>query len=340
MSGAEIELSHWESASEVEGVCCGPGAQRKFQFARDTREEFEMRLRSVGFKTRLRIDDHRPGSESLLASIGPARSELRRTFSAFKKALGDWELPKIQEPQPTGARTLSLCGGEFLWQGGESAALAHWHHFVWEQRGLETYRATRNGLEQISDSAKISPWLALGALSPRWVIQTVRAFENRFGASESTAAFVDEILWRDYFKHLALEVGSDFFSRKGISNKLKQFSSDRAAFRQWALGETGEPFVDAGMRELWWTGWISNRLRQNTSSFLAKAMGVDWTWGARWFEAHLIDEDPESNFGNWLYVSGVGTDPRDRIFNPKLQADLYDPHGTYRSRWAQRPTSL
>ena len=269
-------------------------------------------------------------------SLGASRDLLPKNFTAFKKKLGSWSPTKVEEPRFNGTDApVSRTHGEYLWQGGEAAALSHWNEYVWEKRGLETYQSTRNGLMMCEDSAKISPWLACGALSPNLVLQSVRAYEEKFGASKSTEAFVDEILWREYFKHLATWAGETFFSVQGL--RQREWKRDRESFRRWALGETGEPFIDAGMRELWWTGWISNRLRQNTANYLAKSMGIDWTWGARWFAAHLIDEDPECNWGNWAYASGTGTDPRDRLFHAQRQADFYDPHGEYQSIWAQRP---
>ena len=99
-------------------------------------------------------------------------------------------------------------------------------------------------------------------------------------------------------------------------------------------GTTGEPFVDAGMRELRATGWIPNRARQNVASWLARTAGIDWRWGAAWFESQLIDFDVGPNWGNWQYVAGVGNDPRNRVFDVHGQAERYDREGTYRARWA------
>ena len=104
-------------------------------------------------------------------------------------------------------------------------------------------------------------------------------------------------------------------------------------FEQWTNAETEEPFVNANMRELNETGWMSNRGRQNVASFLCKNMGVNWLLGAQYFAQHLIDYDVESNYGNWAYLAGVGVDPRDRQFNIGRQAHIYDPHGAYQRRW-------
>ena len=112
-------------------------------------------------------------------------------------------------------------------------------------------------------------------------------------------------------------------------------------FARWCAGDTGEPLVDAGMRELQATGQLSNRARQNVASWLARTAGIDWRWGAAWFEQHLLDYDVGPNWGNWQYVAGVGNDPRNRTFNVRAQAERYDPDGAYRARWlgAASPTS-
>ncbi|MEL0186501.1 MAG: FAD-binding domain-containing protein, partial [Flavobacteriaceae bacterium] len=101
-----------------------------------------------------------------------------------------------------------------------------------------------------------------------------------------------------------------------------------------------EPFVNANMLELKHTGWMSNRGRQNVASYLSKENNIDWRWGAKYFESKLIDYDVHSNYGNWMYVSGVGNDPRDRKFNIKFQAERYDPNNKFQNLWLQEKLSL
>jgi deoxyribodipyrimidine photo-lyase len=109
---------------------------------------------------------------------------------------------------------------------------------------------------------------------------------------------------------------------------------DEAAFQRWCTGHTGEPLVDAGMRELAATGWLSNRMRQIVASYLIHDLACDWRAGAAWFESRLIDFDVHSNQGNWLYIAGRGTDPRGgRRFNPDKQTRDHDPDGAYRRLW-------
>jgi deoxyribodipyrimidine photo-lyase len=191
------------------------------------------------------------------------------------------------------------------------------------------YKETRNGLMNWGDSTKLSTYLAWGLLSPHAVLRALEAFETRRGANESTEHLRMELLWREYFRRILGKKGAALFSsRRG--------SQDLAKLQAWKDGTTGEDFVDAPMIEFGQTGWMSNRSRQVVASFLAKTWNVDWRLGAQTFEQQLIDYDVHSNWGNWAYVAGVGQDPRDRVFNPRLQADRYDPAGIYQSYWLSR----
>ncbi len=113
------------------------------------------------------------------------------------------------------------------------------------------------------------------------------------------------------------------------------WSTNQKFVQQWVNGETADDFVNANMIELKKTGWMSNRGRQNVASFFAKSQKLDWRIGAAYFESMLIDYDVHSNYGNWMYVSGVGNDPRDRVFNVDLQAKRYDANKKFRNQWLQ-----
>ena len=217
--------------------------------------------------------------------------------------------------------------------GGEAAALAHLARYC--ARGLpHSYKATRNAMLGVDFSSKWSPWLATGALSARTAWSAVEAFEREHGASESSHWLLFELLWRDHFRWLHRKHGLRLYRARGLSSAPAP-SHNAAAFARWCRGETGHAFIDAGMRELAATGYLSNRMRQNVASHLIHALGGDWRAGAAWFEACLIDHDVYSNQGNWLYLSGRGTDPRpQRRFDPQRQAQLYDPEGRYRALWA------
>ena len=218
---------------------------------------------------------------------------------------------------------------------GESGGIDRLNEYFWLTQSLAHFKSTRNGMIEKNDSSKFSMSLGCGCLSPRLIFAKVKEFEAKFGTSESTKWFFYELLWRDYFKFLALKIGDKLFSINGITSQKKNWNEDLKSFQNWCLGQTGADFIDANMIELRKTGWMSNRGRQNVASYLAKTMNINWTLGANYFEQMLIDFDTESNWGNWIYVAGVGTDPRDRLFNYQKQAEMYDPDFSYRKKWLQ-----
>lgn len=224
---------------------------------------------------------------------------------------------------------------EPAFDGGERAALRHVAQYC--SRDLpHSYKSTRNGLQGVDYSTKWSPWLATGALSARQAWAAIASFEATHGASDSTYWIGFELLWRDHFRWLHHKYGARMYWRSGLSDAPMLASKHHAKrFDSWRQGQTGHAFIDAGMRELNATGYSSNRLRQNLASYLVHDLGGDWRAGAAWFEAQLIDFDVYNNQGNWLYLSGRGTDPRgSRRFNPDKQAHDYDADGRFRALWA------
>lgn len=221
----------------------------------------------------------------------------------------------------------------FPFKGGASVAQKRLNTYFWETNAIQSYKETRNGLIGTSYSSKFSPWLSQGCISPKMIYHQLKAYESEQGANSSTYWLIFELLWRDFFKYLSLKHGNRIFQRDGIGKKKKTWNQDMERFQQWCAGETESEFVNANMEELNKTGWMSNRGRQNVASYLAKTMKIDWRWGAAYFESLLIDYDVHSNYGNWMYVAGVGNDPRDRIFKVDKQAEYYDPEGTFTKRW-------
>ena len=220
-------------------------------------------------------------------------------------------------------------------KGGESEALARLNEYFWEKDLLKTYKETRNQLIGGDYSSKFSAWLSLGCISPRKIYEEVKKYESKRVSNDSTYWLVFELIWRDYFHFVALKFGTRIFKTSGIKNDLlQQWKRDKTVFEKWVNGETGVPFIDANMKELKLTGFMSNRGRQNVASFLTKDLGIDWTWGASYFESQLIDYDVCSNWGNWNYVAGVGNDPREnRYFNINTQVEKYDKNGDYMKLW-------
>jgi deoxyribodipyrimidine photo-lyase len=217
--------------------------------------------------------------------------------------------------------------------GGESAALAHVARYF-STAQVHSYKATRNGLSGVGYSSKFSPWLATGALSARTAYAALAEFESGFGASEGSYWLWFELLWRDHFRLVHLKHGAKLYRGRGLI-EVPLPAHNRQGFVRWCQGRTGEPLVDAGMRELAATGYLSNRLRQLVASYLINDLGGDWRAGAAWFESQLLDYDVYSNHGNWLYIAGRGTDARGgRRFNPEKQTRDHDPAGTYRQLWS------
>jgi deoxyribodipyrimidine photo-lyase len=219
-------------------------------------------------------------------------------------------------------------------KGGRGAALERLEHYFWHTKALGTYKETRNGLLGADFSSRLGPWLALGSIGPREIYQNVQRYERHFGANESTYWLVFELLWRDFFQFTATKHGARIFQRSGIARTPHTGNHDPIRAEEWRTGRTGQPFIDANMRELASTGWMSNRGRQNVASYLVHDLGLDWRIGAYWFEHMLIDYDACSNWGNWQYLAGVGNDPRvGRRFDPVRQAGMYDPEGKFVEHW-------
>jgi deoxyribodipyrimidine photo-lyase len=175
----------------------------------------------------------------------------------------------------------------------------------------------------------LSPDLRFGTLSPRLVVEVVGE------GTPGREALVRQLAWRDWFAHLL------HASPRLVDEPMRdtyahlRWRDDDAGFRAWKEGRTGYPMVDAGMRQLRASGWMHNRVRMLTASFLVKNLLVDWRRGERWFRHVLIDGDVSQNVGNWQWVAGTGPDasPYNRVFNPVLQGQRFDPHGDYVRRW-------
>ena len=252
-------------------------------------------------------------------------------------------------------------------EGGSTAGNERVRHLI-ESGAMTSYKDTRNGLLGLDFSTKLSAWLALGCISARQIHWMLVDFEDGNGdlgkktrgygkgENKGSAAVRFELLWRDYMRLCTRKFGTRLFfldgyrQDKNIGSKFISspfthstekknrggVSDDdtRVTIERFLKGQTGTGLIDASQRELFLTGWTSNRARQNVASFLTKHLGIDWRIGAEWYEANLIDYDVSSNWGNWQYVAGVGNDPRgDRVFNPVKQAVDYDTNGEYVRAW-------
>ena len=280
-------------------------------------------------------------------------SETPKIFTQFRKQLEKKALVRsliFVQPQELSSKvktdfklpTLEQLGFEnfeidsrtaFPFTGGSVAADQRLNHYFFKTQSIGVYKKTRNGLLGENYSSKFSPWLANGSLSARQIYWKVKAFEEQFYANQSTYWLIFELIWRDFFKYISLKNGNAIFKLKGILNNVYDWSKNSKLIKEWTDGSTADDFVNANMIELKNTGWMSNRGRQNVASYFAKTQKLDWRIGAAYFESMLLDYDVHSNYGNWMYVSGVGNDPRDRIFDLKRQAEMYDYDKRFRKHW-------
>ncbi|EJW10001.1 Deoxyribodipyrimidine photolyase [Rhodovulum sp. PH10] len=254
----------------------------------------------------------------------PAPGPMQGVEGLASDALDDWAL-EPQRPDWAG-------GLRETWTRGEAAAQARLSEFV--EDGLAGY-ADKRDRPDLPHTSRLSPRLRFGELSPFQVFSAAalarEAPPGRRPSDTDVDKFVAELVWREFSWHL-LAAHPDI-ATANIQEKFDAFPwrDDPAALSAWQRGETGYPIVDAGMRELWTTGWMHNRVRMVAASFLVKHLLTDWRAGERWFQDTLVDADAASNPASWQWVAGSGADaaPYFRIFNPVLQGRKFDPAGDY-----------
>ncbi|MBC9252923.1 DASH family cryptochrome [Pseudomonas alcaligenes] len=291
--------------------------------------------------------------EMLPAVYSQFRELIEQRLQVFQPSTAPTRLPALPEsaeaylqPLPSLSQLglgepLSVANSAFPFSGGEPAAQARLRDYLWLSQGVRQYKDTRNGLIGSEYSSKLSPWLANGSLSARRVVAELRRHESQYGRNDSTHCLWLEMLWRDFFRWTLVRHGSALFKAGGLKATERASMLLDQRFGEWCQGRTGMPLVDANMRELAATGFMSNRGRQVVASYLVNDLEQDWRYGAAWFEEHLLDYDPASNWGNWAYLAGVGSDPRHkRQFNALRQARQYDPDGAYVSLWLPELRSI
>jgi deoxyribodipyrimidine photo-lyase len=271
-------------------------------------------------------------------------SEVRPIFPIPEKlkvpeALPSGNIPGLKdlgfEPNPISEKAA------IAYKGGEREARNRLENYLWKTQNLSTYKNTRNGLLGQDYSSKFSGWLAHGCISPRMIYGEVKRYEKSVKKNSSTYWMVFELIWRDYFRYVAMKFGDELFYQGGIRNEAVDWKINLEKLEAWKKGETGIPLVDANMKELENTGFMSNRGRQIVASYLVKDLKQDWRFGAAYFEQELIDYDVTSNWGNWAYIAGVGNDPREnRYFNILSQASRYDGKGEYIKHWLPELSDL
>jgi deoxyribodipyrimidine photo-lyase len=271
------------------------------------------------------------------------RKKVEQNFRVKALAPEIINVPYLTHNEPNTEITLSSLGYNTFEEdsrslhlkGGENAGLARIEEYIWNKNLLKEYKETRNGLIGNDYSSKFSLYLSLGCISARTVYHEVLKYEQERVKNQSTYWLIFELLWRDYFCFIALKFGVRLFKKSGLKHDLnKKWRRNKADFEKWITGNTDEPFVNACMKELAVTGYMSNRGRQNVASYFCNNLKLEWWWGAMYFETMLIDYDVCSNWANWNYIAGIGTDPREnRVFDIKLQAERYDPKGEFVKLW-------
>jgi deoxyribodipyrimidine photo-lyase len=226
------------------------------------------------------------------------------------------------------------------WQPGEEGAEIKLQQFM--QKKVFRYKEGRNE-PALEATSCLSPHLHFGEIGPTQIFRLVSKYQlNHPEHEEQTRHFLSELGWREFSYYLLYH-----FPRLTTDNFRPQFDSfpwheDKPAFERWKKGQTGYPIVDAGMRELWITGTMHNRVRMIVASFLVKDLFIDWREGAKWFDKTLLDADTASNYASWQWVAGCGADaaPFFRIFNPVLQGEKFDGLGNYVRKWVPELAGL
>lgn len=277
------------------------------------------------------------------------------SFSAFP-ALQDLGLDEC----PVDDRRVIMRGG------GETAGMERINEYLFEENHLPTYWHTREQFGKVNSGSRLSPWLAQGCISPRRLYGECVRYEqekrwqnfpenDREGEGESRKAdgsapakkllfkkpgksidlLTSQLLWRDFYHFLAMDADDRLFELGGFTTKVSGWNRNEEYIEAWKTGKTGYPLVDANMRELAATGFISSRGRSVVASFLALDLKVDWRIGAEYFESTLVDHDVSTNWGNWLNSAGLTgqTKGRPNKMNSVSQARKFDKHGDYVKRW-------
>jgi deoxyribodipyrimidine photo-lyase len=251
-------------------------------------------------------------------------------------------LPAMREHASLDLKELGLLpsrhwyrGFESVWSPGENGAWRQLEHFI--EHALGDYPAARDRLD-CAGTSRLSPHLHFGEIGPRQIwqaLEQLRLHHPQPGLLAATDAFQRQLLWREFAHHLLEHFPAT--PQEPLYTRYQGFPwrEDHIHLEAWQRGRTGIPLVDAGMRELWSTGFMHNRARMVAASFLTKNLGLHWLQGARWFWDTLVDADLANNTLGWQWAAGCGADaaPYFRIFNPVRQGERFDPDGVYLRRW-------
>jgi len=270
--------------------------------------------------------------------------QLRQEYGTFSPFYKEWKKKEKASPvqEPENLAEIDSEVPEFntevkadIPEAGEEIALDKWREF--RDDSLQDYKNSRDDVANPESVSRLSMYYSSGMLGLRKVLKNVEELieeSNDSSKIRNYAKYRNELAWREFFYqvlwHNPEAVNQNY---KGFENEIN-WRNDSEEFKAWKKGETGIPFVDAGIRELRETGYMHNRTRQNVASFLTKHLMVDWRKGAQFFRKHLVDHDTASNNGGWQWAASTGTDSVPiRIFNPVKQGRKYDTHAEYIKRW-------
>lgn len=274
-----------------------------------------------------------------------------KIFTPFWNAAMQLGEPHAPRPAPetltfvdaeTGARSidsLELLPANPDWSGGLADAWKPGEHGALRQLDMAADNAAdyqdKRDRPDLDATSRLSPYLHFGELSIRQVWHAIKAEAARATATAGVEALLRQLYWRDFSGYLLYHF--PHLPEKPLRPNFEHFpwTNDSISLEAWQQGRTGYPLIDAGMRQLWTTGWMHNRVRMIVASFLVKNLMIDWQTGADWFLDTLVDADLGNNSAGWQWVAGSGTDstPYFRIFNPVLQSAKFDPDGNYIRRW-------
>ena len=348
-AGSRLILRRGETGRALRDLAQETGASAVYftrgyePFQRRLEERIRVALPEAGVECR------RFGGQILIEpeKLSNARGEPFRVFSPFYRALAQHAPPAplpapgalpppASWPWPEDLESWGLEPSKPDWAGGIRAAWtpgedeAHKRLRVFIETAIKTYKGQRN--KPGGDfTSRLSPYLAAGEISPRQIWHTVLDAAEAAGEPGLGEAFLREVAWREFSYHLLFHFPD--LPEKAFKPEFARFpfQENKHALQSWQKGLTGYPIVDAGMRQLWQTGWMHNRVRMIVASFLIKHLLVPWQEGEAWFWDTLVDADLANNSASWQWVAGSGADaaPYFRIFNPVLQGEKFDPEGDY-----------
>ncbi len=354
--GLQLVLRCGESGAELRAVLRASGANAVFW---NRRYEPAARERDAALQQQLLADGFEAKSFALSLLFEPevVRNKAGSPFQVFTPfwrhcltlpvaapvalAVRGWTAPtRWPDSLPLAALELEPrrswdAGLVAAWTPGEKSAAVRLRKFIGD--AMTRYADERNS-PAVDGTSALSPHLHFGEIGPRQIWAAMRALSAESGvfpASRGAQVFLSEVGWREFAHHLLTH-----FPEMPTAPLRAEFAAfpwreDAVQLRAWQRGETGYPIVDAGMRQLWQTGWMHNRVRMIVGSFLVKHLRLSWQEGAAWFWDTLVDADLANNTMGWQWIAGCGADaaPYFRIFNPLLQGAKFDPEGDYVRRW-------